>query len=216
MKKWNLKIYNKYTHPFLSWFYSELICSWGLFAFFLAGLWYEISNGFINMAIPFIFFLCLSALLVGLFQHSIDVLLFSPAVVWVTRDGIYGKNMLERYFFYFSKPHLLAKWEEIEKLVWKMYPLCLNDNVGYVVFYKNNGKKFRISYHGFNPSRITIFDEKKILWNETDKGLCTELFGIIGWKIGLDKFHNFFEEELRAISGVRKRTMSIEGFRRVI
>ncbi len=220
MKSWDLKIYNKYTQPFLSWLISEFGGSWGLFGFFIGGLWFVVSNNSANLSAVlgvFTFFLfCLMSLLIGLFQRSLDVMLFSPAKVWVTKDGIYGKSMFARYFLYFSKPRLLAKWEDIEKLIWKMYPLSLNDNNGYVVFFKKDGTKFHISYHGFTPSNITILDEKKILWNETDKGLCTELFGIIGWKIGFDKFKNFYEEELKASNGVRKRTMSIEGFKRVV
>ena len=116
----------------------------------------------------------------------------------------------------FAKPKLLTRWEEIDSVILRKYPLSLNDNNGYVNIIKKDGKKFHISYHGFTPDNVTILDEKKILWNETDKGLCTELFGIIAWKIGIDKFKGFDNEEKKALNGVRKNTLSIEGFRRVI
>jgi len=218
MERWNIKIYNKYAQPFFTWLIIEFGMPWGLFAILVVGLGYFIyvrKFSFLSFLILLSF--NLSELLIGLYQRSIDVLLFSPSAIWVARDGIYGKSMFERYFLYFAKPRLLARWEEIEKVVLKKYPFNLNENTGYAEFFRRDGKRFHISYHGFSPvSRGFYNEEKRILWNETDRIICTELFGIIAWKVGLDKFKDFPQEELKASNGVRKRTMSIEGIRRVI
>jgi len=220
MNMWNIKIYNKYTQPFLAWLITEFLGSWGIFAILIWGLSYFIYvRRFSFSSFLILFCLSLLSLSIGLFQRSIDVLLFSPSAIWVTKDGIYGKSMFERYFLYFAKPRLLARWEEIGEVVLKNYPLCKRYAyiIGYVEFLKKDGSKFHISYHGFAPtSKGFIFEERKILWNESDKTICLELFGIIAWKVGLDKFKNFPQEEKKASNGVRKTSLSIEGIRRVI
>ncbi len=218
VEKWNIKIYNRYVQPFFPWLITEFGSPWW-FVIFLSISLIETAFGkkfYVGFTLTFLGFILLS-LLIGLYQRSLDVLLFSPGVIYVAKDGVYGKSFLGRLFLPSSRPRLLAKWEDIERVELKKYPFNLSKNTGYVEFIKKDGKKFHISYHGFAPVSKGFYDaEWKILCNETDRTICTELFGIIAWKIGIDKFKGFDNEEKKALNGVRKNTLSIEGFRRVI
>jgi len=220
MNRWGIKSYNAYSQFFLGWLIVDFAIPWAIFGLFIAFLWSDILEGF-SKVMPVLntlalFLMCLLCLFFGFYQRGIDCLLFSPFKIWVAMDGIYGKGLL-RFFLYFTKPRLLVRWEEIEKVVLRSYPFSPYplSHVGYVEIIKKDGSKLHISIQGTVPSNWRVND-LDFLRDKTDRNFCLELFGVVAWKVGLERFEGFPEEESQLLNGIRKNPLSMEGFRRVI
>ncbi len=207
-----MKMYEKYNYGFFVWFLFEVFGQWGVLIVYIMMTFYNvpINRMFLNIKEHFIFYLVLTPFVswffyLGYYQHSIRAITVGIWSTIVTPVGIYGKRFWEKVLF-FLPYRLLARWEDIERVEYHRSSYSSQDHhIGFIRVIRKDGKKFSIIFRTIAPYSwsgygFRIEEHEK----GSNKGVVSELVGIIAWKVGINKLIGFPEEE--KISNLGKRT----------
>lgn len=207
-----LNLYRKFHYGFFSWLMFSFYIPWGVFAIATLIILYDIIKLYFQIDHLLVLLPLTYGFLQGWYHHSIESIIVSLWHTWLAEDGIYGMRFFER-FYILKKTRLMAKWEDIEKVVFKAYHF--NRSMGSIRIYLKNGNKFRISFFRVTPYNWSYYNIQK--FNEgSDEGISLEMAAIIAWKVGVDKLEGFPENEGVTSTNKRENIISIEGIRRVI